>query len=216
MADMISRIQGEIVAVEGSRAEIRCGSLTHEVLVPAAEAARLEDAIGETVELYTLEYLEAQGQGSSFVPRLIGFGSARDRAFFELFTTVKGVGNRKALRALARPFGEVAAAIAGRDVGVLKALPEIGARTADTIVAELNGKVDRFIEFKPDESGAATSAGPAVMQQRTAADAVTVLCQLGESAAEARNLVERVLRADPEMDSADAVVAAAYRLRDLP
>jgi Holliday junction DNA helicase RuvA len=216
MAAMISRIQGEIVAVEGSRAEIRCGPLTHEVLVPASEAARLADRIGQSVELFTLEHLEAQGQGSSFVPRLIGFGSANDRAFFELFTTVKGVGNRKALRALARPFGEVAAAIAGRDVGVLKSLPEIGARTADTIVAELNGKVDRFIEFKPDGAPTAESAGPAVMHQQLAADAVTVLCQLGESAMEARSLVERVLRADPEIDSADAVVAAAYRLRDLP
>ena len=76
------------------------------------------------------------------------------------------------------PFGTIAAAIAEKDIDLLKSLPEIGKRTAETIVAELHGKVDRFVELKPL---------PADRWERSANgrvslvnDAVAVLTQLGE------------------------------------
>jgi hypothetical protein len=121
-------------------------------MVPAADEPRLVPLIGHRVEFHALHYLESHGQGSSFVPRLIGFGSTEERAFFELLTTVKGLGMRKALRALRLPYQAVARAIAAEDLEVLTSLPEIGRRTAQTMVAELGGKVDRFLELKPDES----------------------------------------------------------------
>lgn len=142
---MICRIQGQLVAVRDGTAEVRVGDLTYEVLVPAADSMLLATRVGEDVEFHTLHYLEGQGQGSSFWPRLIGFRSPVDRDFFELFTTVKGIGNRRALRALQLPFGRVAEAIAMRDHGTLQSLPEIGRRTAEAICVELKGKVDRFV-----------------------------------------------------------------------
>jgi len=206
MLAMISRLEGELVALTGDRAQLRSGPITYEVLIPAADQQRLASQLRETVSLHTLHFLEGQGQGSSFVPRLIGFTTVRDRSFFELFTTVKGLGNRKALRALAIPFGAVAGAIAGRDVDLLKSLPEIGRRTAETIIAELHGKVDAYIELKPI---AEAPPGTVVAQ-----DAVAVLCQLGETTHTARQLVTRALAADPELDAADAVVEAALRLKE--
>lgn len=209
---MITRIDGELEQVESGRARLRCGHIAYEVLVPVADEQRLALRCGEPITLHTLHYLEAQGQGSSFIPRLVGFSSEADRAFFELFTTVKGMGNRKALRAIALPVGAIAEAIASRDVDVLKSLPEIGKRTAETIVAELHGKVDRFFELKP-VTGAAVdpAAGP---RAALAHDAVGVLTQLGEAPLQARLLVERALDADPTIDAADTLVAAAFRLKD--
>ena len=207
MLAMITRLEGELVAISGDRAHLRSGPITYEVLIPAADQQRLATRLRETVALHTLHFLEAQGQGSSFVPRLIGFTTTRDRSFFELFTTVKGLGNRKALRALAIPFGAVAGAIAARDVDLLKSLPEIGRRTAETIVAELHGKVDQYIELKPV---ADVPPGTVVAQ-----DAVAVLCQLGEPSHAARQLVARALVVDPELDAADAIVAAALRLKEI-
>ena len=207
---MISRIEGDLVSMSGGRAELRCGPITHELLIPAADESHLSGFLGQTVGFHTLHYLEVQGQGATYIPRLIGFRSAQDRAFFELFTTVKGLGARKALRALQVPFQTVAEAIAGKDIDMLVSLPEIGKRTAETIVAELRGKVDRFVEPKPVGVEGGT---PAALSGRSALihDAVTVLTMLGEPKVRARQLVDRALDADSTIDSADALVAAAYR-----
>jgi Holliday junction DNA helicase RuvA len=207
---MISRIEGELVAAGEGAVEVQHGGLTYDVLVPAADAPTLATLVGRPVRFFTRHLLESQGQGSSYVPRLIGFQTPEDREFFELFTTVKGVGARKALRALRLPFGAVARAIADRDLDVLVTLPEIGRRTAQTIVAELHGKVDRFVELKPDAGAAADAGEPAVRR-----DAVAVLVQLGEPRAQAVQLVERAAAADPEIETADALVAAAFRLKAL-
>ena len=210
---MIIHLQGRLVFVGGGRAHVECGAFTYELLVPATDEPRLSMQVDEMVSFHTLHYLEAQGQGSSYIPRLIGFASPEDRDFFTLFTTVRGMGNRKALRALTMPFGAVAEAIAGKNVDILKSLPEVGKRTAETIVAELHGKVDRFIELKPlDDAGLSPEAtGTRVLRQ----DTVNVLKQLGESPMRAQELVERALRADPQLESPDDLLAAALRLREL-
>jgi Holliday junction DNA helicase RuvA len=210
MRAMISRIEGELLSAEAGAIELRCGAVTYTLLVPAADEPHLVPLVGHRVDFHTLHYLESQGQGASFVPRLIGFGSARERAFFELLTTVKGLGMRKALRALRLPYQTVARAIAAEDLEVLTSLPEIGQRTAQTIVAELQGKVDRFLEVKPDDVPAASDLGqPAIVR-----DAVAALVQLGESKPQARLLIEQALAADPAAASADDLVAAAYRVKE--
>lgn len=146
---MITQIEGRLVALVDGAAHVRVGDVTYEVLVPAADSMALAASLGTPVVFHTLHYLEGQGQGSSFWPRLIGFRTARDRAFFELFTTVKGIGNRKALRALQMPFVRVARAIADRDLDTLQSLPEIGRRTAEAICVELKGKVDAYATSQP-------------------------------------------------------------------
>ena len=70
------------------------------------------------------------------------------------------------------------------------ALPEIGKRTAESIIAELSGKVDQFIEIKSAGLGSSPT-------NPIASDAVAVLVQLGESRLQARQLVDRALAADP-------------------
>ncbi len=142
---MITQISGTLVAIVDGAAHVQAGDLVYEVLVPAADSMALAASLGKVVRFHTLHYLEGQGQGSSFWPRLVGFQTTDDRDFFELFTTVKGIGNRKALRALQMPFGRIAEAIAARDHALLQTLPEIGKRTAETICVELKGKIDRFV-----------------------------------------------------------------------
>ena len=79
---------------------------------------------------------------------------------------------------------------------------------AETIVAELHGKVDRLVELKPADSSADVPQRTAMIR-----DAVAVLTQLGEAALPARRLIEHALADDPSLDSADALVAAAYRVK---
>ena len=218
---MITRFSGTLEAVDGGRATLASGPMALEVLLTGNDAVRLSASVGRPITLHTMVLLESQSQGSSFTPRLIGFSTPRDRAFFELFTTVKGIGPRKALRALARPVGEVAAAIVAEDLAALTALPEIGRRTAQTIVAELGGKVEAYADAVAAGGGpnarpaVAATADPAAGLPAAARDALAILQQLGEPPALARSLVETVLQStDPLPDDPGAFVAAAYRGRD--
>ncbi|MCY2926238.1 MAG: helix-hairpin-helix domain-containing protein [Planctomycetota bacterium] len=160
--------------MRGSSAIVDAGSgLWYEVLVPACDVERIGRRVGQDVVLHTIHYLEGDPAHGHVTPRLVGFLSESDRDFFRVFTTVKGIGARKALRALAKPVAEVAAAINAKDGRFLMALPEIGKRTAETIIAELHGKVDDF-------AGASGEAAAAAQMSEPAQEAVAVLVQLGE------------------------------------
>ena len=211
---MIASIEGELLSAEEGTALLQVGALTYEILVPAADLAALAGQRGATVRFVTLHYLEGQGQGSSFWPRLIGFRSAEDRDFFELFTTVKGIGVRRALRALQRPFAEVATAIARRDEKALTALPEVGKKMAESIVVELKDKVARFTASASGGMPMVAGGGVATVSLAGAAgDAVIVLVQLGEPRPLAERLVERALQVEGGKAEAQVLVAAALRMR---
>jgi Holliday junction DNA helicase RuvA len=217
---MIARITGLLEAIEGGSALVRVGEgLTYQVLVPAYTAARLGASVGRTVTLHTFHFIESQGQGMTMMPRLAGFTAAQDRRFYELFTTVKGIGNKRALRAMALETGQIAGAIADRDLALLQTLPEIGRRTAETIVATLSGKVDGFVAAASAaaagaEAGpGATAAGAGSAGGLTRA-AMEVLLRLGENRNEALAWIDQVLRdqKDHPRDVQD-LIQRVYRIK---
>lgn len=202
---MIARITGRLEEVTDTAALIDVGgALWYEVHVPACEIERLARRVGEEIVLHTMDYLEGDPSRGSQHPRLVGFSSEGDRDFFRLFTTVKGIGIRRGLRALVRPPAEVAAAIAAKDAKFLVTLPEIGKRTAEHMIAELSGRVDEFAGEVPPETPELPEA---------AAEAQAVLVQLGERRADAAALVHRVLGVAPELDTPEAIIQHVYRLK---
>lgn len=214
---MICRLDGTIESVVGNAVVLHQPEqgLARQVLVPAYLAERLEGERGRPVTLHTMEYLEAQGQGSSFIPRIVGFGKPEDRRFFEVFTSVKGLGNRKALKAIALPPSEIAALVAAKDAKGLQRLPEIGKRLAETVIAELTGKLDAFVDpgvlvegkgsFPASKRSIPTGAAAAVE------DAMAVLIELGQTQPEAERAIERALRGiDPESVSSEELVAKVF------
>jgi Holliday junction DNA helicase RuvA len=218
---MIARITGILEQIDENGALIALPGaqdgtgIAHEILVPAYLGARLERQLGQLVTLHTIEHLEPQAQGASFVPRIIGFASAQERRFFALFTTVKGVGMRRALRALVMTPGEVAQAIAERDPKALVELPEIGKRLAETMIAELHGKVDAYLPAaaSPSDARASSQIEPGRMASEPARRAIAALIRLGEHEREAQALVRRALEAEPSIASADELVAMALASR---
>ncbi len=205
---MIARIAGILEQItEGIALIDTGGGLWYEVLIPACDVERLSRKTGREVVLHTIHYLDGDPSRGAQTPRLVGFAVEEDRQFFKLFTTVKGIGIRKALRALARPVSEVAGAIAAKDEKFLVALPEIGKRTAQQVIAELNGKVDEFA----GPSVAVNAETPAL--DEAAQEAVSVLVQLGEKRPEAAALVERVLAVAPDSGSPETIIQHVYRLK---
>lgn len=210
---MLERIRGELRSVGDQSAVVAVDAFDYEIMIPSGDAARLRLSVGDRVELVLLHYLEGQANGAVFRPRLVGFTTDRDRRFFELLTSVKGIGYRKALRALAMPIATIARAVAEKDVDTLRALPEIGKRTAETIVLDLSEKVDDLLE--PGASGDGVDASGSEEVADAGRDAINVLTQLGESRVVAADLVDRARRADPTLESSEDLVTAALRLKDL-
>lgn len=218
---MISRISGIVESVEGSMVILRAegaGFISAvEVMVPAYLAARLRDRTGHVVVLHTFFYLEGQVQGTSFEPRLIGFDSPSDRSFFDLFTTVKGIGNRKALRAMAERPAWIAAAIVRGDAKGLTQLPEIGKKLADTMIMELKDKAKVFADVSiTGPSG--TSLTREVVQPMASSlspveqDTVSALIVMGDQPADAERKVKlAVARLGRLPSDASELLAAALR-----
>src|ERR1700689_1733144 len=133
---MISEITGELRRVQQDRGELGGGSVTYEILVPASDISELQGGIGEEITFHTIFDLEGDATRGGLTPRLIGFLRAEDKRFFQLFITVKGIGPKRALRALVEPTGQIAGAIESKNTRFLVALPEIGKRPAEQIVAQ--------------------------------------------------------------------------------
>lgn len=206
---MISALSGELAAVHEASVALRAGPMVFEVLVPAADVAELTEQLGTTITLHTLVYLEGDPNRGNLEPRMIGFIRRADREFFELFTTVKGIGPKTALRALTESIGTIASAIEGKDARFLKSLKGIGQRSAELIIAELGGKTGRFV------SGPVPVAAARNMPRKNnaEADAVAALVALGERLADADALLEKAKAAVPEPATTDALVREMLRLR---
>jgi Holliday junction DNA helicase RuvA len=205
---MISAITGELRTVEQDRVHLASGPMIFEILVPAADLQRLKSTIGSELTFHTLFDIEGDPSRGGLTPRLIGFLRAEDKQFFELFVTVKGIGPKRALRALVRPTGEIAAAIEARNTRFLIELPEIGKRMAELIVAELAGKAGAF-------AGALQPANPWATARSTDEQlAMEGAMALGIQRNEAEQLLDRARQTTPNLKATEGLLREMLRLRN--
>ena len=180
MTAMLEAIRGRVVDTAEQELSLRVGDTVLRLLVPSFFCRSLDT--GADIELLT--YFVIQQEGNRLVPLLAGFPTAEDRDFFLRFITVSGVGIKAAIRALIRPSGEIARAIASGDVDGLTDLPGIGRARARKIVASLQEEMKALHPAYPTGVGAEAGAHGA---------AVSVLVQLGISRSEATTLVARAM-----------------------
>ena len=206
---MIARITGTLVELdtESNSVVLELGDMAYELMVPGYAVSDLSEQRNRAITLYCLEYYEGSSTGGNLIPRIIGFPHAGDKKFFQRFISVKGIGVRKALRALAKPLAEVASYIESGDDKMLSTLPEIGKRTAQQIIAELKGKMS---DFALESARAGVARKPLSDMER---EALEILLQLGERQTEAEELILRATQTFDEVRSTDALVQAVYRLK---
>jgi len=208
---MIVRMTGIVSEVHDGYAVIDRDGIGYEVLVCGYALGELAASLGQQVTLHTMEYYEASSVGGNLTPRLIAFLHPEDRAFFARFITVKGVGVRRALKALVEPTSRVAAGIESGEAKALARLPGIGKRAADQIIAELKGKVADFALGAPDQLEPPVAAGQRWTDEQR--DALEVMIALGERRAEAQRWLERAFQLHPGSRTPDEWVRLAYRVR---
>jgi Holliday junction DNA helicase RuvA len=204
---MISRIKGTLDLVEDSHAIINVGGLSYEVMLPSALAESLKNGSAPGIEmmLYTLDYIEAAQVGNQY-PRLVGFANPIDREFFSLFTTVPGLGIKKALKSLTMPISDIARAIETDDIDILKKLPGIGPRLAEKVVAELKGKTARFALAKESKPLAKLEKKPDY-----ADEVMAILLQLQYRRSEAQAMLERAISTGKRFKSSEELLQQIFK-----
>jgi Holliday junction DNA helicase RuvA len=211
---MIAALTGQLVRVAEPHVYVQVGPILYELLVPAADFETHRSAAGGDGEitLHTLLYLEGDPNRGNLEPRLLGFLRADDKRFFELFTEVKGIGPRKALKALTSTVGEIANAIESRDVRFLSKLDGIGTRTAVLMVAYLAGTSQRYVAPGTTPSSR-EAARPASRHSQAEEDAIALVVAGGERRAEAEQLLARAKSRQPDLKTTEALWKEMLRQR---
>ncbi len=97
---MLTRIRGTLQSVSNEAATLVIDPFEIEVFISEHTRRTIQTKLGESISFHTIFYIEGGSMVSRLVPRVVGFLSAIDREFFDIFCSVDGVGVRKALRAM--------------------------------------------------------------------------------------------------------------------
>jgi holliday junction DNA helicase RuvA len=203
---LITKITGQLVALEDDTLTLRIDAFEYEVLIPEFTRRRLQQDINNQVTLHTIEYLEGNPMQGRLTPRMIGFLSEVEREFFELFCSVDGVGVKKALRAMVRPVREVATAIEEQDTKTLSSLPGIGPAMSERIVAKLRRKVPKFALMAAREEKYEAEVEPDVISAT-----FEILRGLGHSESDARRLLDTALSSKKKFKDVQSLIEAIYQ-----
>lgn len=156
---------------EPTRVVVDCQGIGFELRVPLSTSRRLAAASGEVVLLVDT-YFTREGV------QLFGFLDRDERDTFGHLISVKGIGPRAGLNLLSRLSpAEIMSAIATGRVEVMRTVPGIGPKKADSIIKKLQ-------EAVPDTQ----------TETPLLADAESALVSLGLTRKEARGRLGRVQR----------------------
>lgn len=196
---MIARLTGLLAESAADHAVIDVGGVGYLVQASTRTLSAL-GPLGGSVMLFT----ETQVREDAIT--LFGFGSAGERDWFRLLTSVQGVGGRVAL-AILSVLGpeELSRAVAGGDKAMVARANGVGPKLAMRIVNELKDKVGGMA------LGPAGGAAAPVASGGAAADALSALAHLGFRPGEANAAVAAAAEELGEGATLDALVRAALR-----
>ncbi|MFH1076729.1 MAG: Holliday junction branch migration protein RuvA [Pseudomonadota bacterium] len=201
---MIAYLEGRILKKESDRIVLLVQQIGYEVFLPEVVRQAIDDKeIGDEIALYIYHH-QTERQPT---PVLIGFEKEIERDFFRVFVTVEDIGPLKAARALSMAVGEIARAIEERDIDILKQLKGVGPRTANKIVASLEGKVGKFALLR--ESGLKQKRSP--LDEFAQQVQEVLVRQLGHPLAEAKNMIFTALQRNTSIASAEDLFEEVYR-----
>lgn len=184
---MIDIVKGTAILKELSSVTIMVGGVGFLVNVSSRENEEIR--LNEDITLFTKMVVREDDIS------IYGFLSKRERAIFELLTTVSGIGPRVAMGILGM-YGEeeLRKYILSSDVKSLTKAPGVGKKTAERMILELKDKIVKiFGDYIPDVKENITVASD---------DAIDALVGLGFSAIEAKNALSNV---DPNLSIDDKI-----------
>lgn len=200
---MIGYLEGKILKKESDRILLLVNHVGYEILLPTIIMETLKTkSPGDSVSLYIF-FHQTERQPK---PVLIGFNLEVEKEFFQHFISVDAIGPIKAVQALHLSVREISRAIESGDITTLTKLKGIGKRTAQKIMASLQGKMGKFALISQKDMP--ESAIVENFQQQV----VDVLVnQLGHHLNEAKKLVTDALKRNSTISSAEELFDEVYK-----
>ena len=200
---MIGYLEGKLLKREADRVLLLVNQVGYEVMLPTIVMKSLpQNQIDDCISLYIF-YQQTERQPK---PVLIGFNLEIEKEFFQYFISVEDIGPLKAVKALEIPVREIATAIESGEITKLTRLKGIGRRTAQKIIATLQGKMGKFALIQPEEYRELPPDGD------FAAQVLEVMVkQLGHKAADAKQMVAKALKRNEAITSAEELFDEVYR-----
>ena len=200
---MIAYLEGRLLKKDEDRILLLAGQVGYEIMVPAFVRHTLEvKELGDEVALY-IYYHQTERQPR---PVLIGFNLEAEKEFFQQFITVDAIGPLKAAKAMTISVREIADAIESNNLDLLKRLKGIGLRTAQKIIATLQGKMGKFTMIRKQE--VPEKAEPEDFVQPVLEVLVN---QLGHKSTDAKRMIEQAIKRNDSIHSPEALFDEVYR-----
>jgi holliday junction DNA helicase RuvA len=193
---LIARLEG-VLAEKGPEAVVLdVGGVGYEVRIPLSTYLELPTE-GKTIRLRIHTHVREDAL------QLYGFLSEAERAAFLLLIGISKIGPRIALAILSGlPTRELVRALRDADIGALRRIPGVGAKTAERIVMELRDKVAKL------ESASGPTPGASGIEEET----VSALVNLGYVRGQAERAVRSALDGMRERPTLEALVREALRV----
>lgn len=178
---MIAYLKGNIEIKKKDHVIIDVNSIGYKVFMPESAIGELE--VGTEAKIYT--FLRVREDDVS----LYGFLSNEELTMFELLISVGGIGAKSAISILSNIApSKFAMAVISDDVGTLKKLPGIGAKTAQRIILELKDK----IKTEDAVNDTNIKEKKSIELNQNAKDAVEALQVLGYSRKDIENELSKI------------------------
>lgn len=193
---MIEYITGEVVELTPATAVVECMGIGYLLNISLNTYSCLSK--GESTRLYVYEAIREDAY------QLYGFGDRHERELFVLLISVSGVGPNTARMILSslNP-SELEQAIASENLGLLKSVKGIGAKTAQRVIVDLKDKI------KPTDNPLVIST-PAASEIYE--EAVAALVMLGFSQPQSQKAVQKLLRETPSLRVEEVIKQALKML----
>lgn len=180
---MFAYIKGTIEEKAIGFVVIECGGIGYKIFMSQTAMEKLGQ-LGETAKIYT-HYHVREDEIS-----LYGFNTNEELKMFELLISVSGIGAKSAISMLSEITpSSFALAVISNDVGRLKAMKGIGAKTAQRIILELKDKLktEEAITVEEDKEIVEILA-----KDQTVEEAMQALKVLGYTRTEITTAMEKI------------------------
>lgn len=177
---MINHIEGRLLEKNPTYAVIDCNGVGYYINITVTTYSK----IGSSEKCKLLTHVITNQQDYS--QNMYGFFDENERGVFRHLISVSGVGASTARMVLSSLSpAEVQSAIAKGDIGVFRSIKGIGEKTAQRIIVDLNGKLDKAVAPASWRAGAS--------HNKTRDEALMALITLGFAKNNSEKAIEKAL-----------------------
>ena len=197
---MLDYIKGILTAAAPDAATLEIDNIGYRFFIPLSTYTKLS-SIGETVLLYIATVIREDSH------RSFGFLTREERAFFEKFSTISGVGPKTALALIGHlESSELKMAITTGNTLLLSKVPGIGKKTAERLIIELRDKIHSTPTLQTLKS--------MTPQEQVTQDGISALIQLGYHRLQAERVIKKALsECDTEPNLSVLITTALKKAR---